>query len=233
MKIDEVASNHEGVAAEEALILRGWVTESRFPTYQLIILFLKPTSRPARSLPGCPGAFERQYCIQGCRQRLYGYGKRSDHVFLTSPNSLSFLQARLVETGAKKLTQLYTKLVAEGSSGTAPAPGSDVVQAPSPDSLIASLSSLVVFLRTLPVPSTHPSHPTAPAILSVLKEAQRGYADMRGNWAKKCLEAQGKRVLDRADNIDPGQAGRDFGSWVRSLLSVAQARHPHICIPTT
>jgi exocyst complex component 7 len=131
-------------------------------------------------------------------------------------------QARLVETGAKKLTQLYTKLVAEGSSGSTPPPGSDITKAPFPGTLISNLTPLVAFLRTLPVPSTHPSHPAAPAIMSVLKEAQRGYADMRGNWSRKCLETQGQRVLDRADNIDPVAAGREFGLWVQSVLSVVQ-----------
>ncbi|KAL0062598.1 exocyst complex component exo70 [Marasmius tenuissimus] len=185
LKIDEVASNQEGVAAEEALILRGPQT----------------------------GQLE---AYQDALERL------NASIAFKGADRDSMDTARLVETGAKKLTQLYTKLVAEGSSGTAPPPGSDIVQAPFPDSLIATLTSLVNFLRTLPVPSTHPSHPAAPPILSILKEAQRGYADMRGNWIKKCLETQGKRLLDRADTIDPGQTGRDFGSWVRSVLSVAQ-----------
>lgn len=87
-----------------------------------------------------------------------------------------------------------------------------------------TLRPLVAFLRTLPLPTTHPTHPAAPAILSTLKDAQRGYADMRGNWTRKCLETQGKRVVDRADTIDTIAAGKDFGTWVESLLSVAEVR---------
>ncbi|KAG7097952.1 hypothetical protein E1B28_005263 [Marasmius oreades] len=185
MKIDEVAGNHEGIAAEEALILRGPKT----------------------------GQIE---VYQDALERL------NASIAFKAADRDSQDTARLVETGAKKLTQLYTKLVAEGSSGTAPPPGSDITQAPFPSSLISDLTPIVAFLRTLPVPTTHPSHPAASAILSVLKEAQRGYADMRGNWVKKCLEASGKRVSDRADNIDPVQAGREFGAWVQSILDVAQ-----------
>ncbi|KAL0565578.1 exocyst complex component exo70 [Marasmius crinis-equi] len=185
LKIDEVASNHEGIAAEEALILRG---------------------------PQTGQIQEYQDALERLNASIAFKGADKD----------SMDTARLVETGAKKLTQLYTKLVAEGSSGTTPPPGSDISQAPFPGDLVSMLASLVTFLRTLPVPSTHPSHPAAPGILSVLKEAQRGYADMRGNWIKKCLEGQGKRVVDRADNIDPVQAGRDFGGWIRAMLSVAQ-----------
>ena len=44
---------------------------------------------------------------------------------------------------------------------------------------------------------------------------------MRGNWSRKCLETQAKRVLDRADSLDPIQAGQEFGVWVDSLLLIA------------
>lgn len=84
---------------------------------------------------------------------------------------------------------------------------------------------MVTFLRTLPVPSTHPSHPAASAILATLKDAQRGYADMRGTWSKKCLETQGKRVVDRADSVDPVSTGKELGAWVSSLLSVAREEY--------
>ncbi|EEB91487.1 hypothetical protein MPER_10143 [Moniliophthora perniciosa FA553] len=173
LKIDEVASNQEGIAAEEALILRG----------------------PQ------PGQLDE---YKDALERL------NASIAFKSSDRDSQDTARLVETGAKKLTQLYTKLVAEGSSGSAPPPG---------------ILPLVEFLKKLPLPSTHPSHPAAPAIMSVLKEAQRGYADMRGNWSRKCLETQGQRVLDRADNIDPVQAGREFGLWVQSVLTVVQEEY--------
>ncbi|KAF8970319.1 exocyst complex component, exo70 subunit [Flammula alnicola] len=146
--------------------------------------------------------------------------------------------ARLVETGAKKLTQLYTKVVAEGSSGTTPAPGSGFMMSSFPSSLLPTLSPVVIFLRTLPLPSTHPSHPAAASILSTLKEAQKGYADMRGNWSVKCLEGQGKRLVARAETVDPLATGREFTEWVELMLGTAEpslkptdgrvrTRHPH------
>ncbi|KAJ3914897.1 Cullin repeat-like-containing domain protein [Lentinula edodes] len=188
LKIDEVASNQEGIAAEEALILRG----------------------PQ------PGQFE---VYKDALQRLNASiaFKASDQDTLDT--------ARLVETGAKKLAQLYTKLVAEGSSGTTPAPGVEIVKAPFPSQLRTTLQPIVAFLRTLPVPSTHPSHPAAAAILTTLKDAQRGYADMRGTWGKKCLEAHGKRVVDRADTVEPIATGRELGAWVQSVLSVAREEY--------
>jgi len=117
---------------------------------------------------------------------------------------------------------MYTKLVAEGSSGSIPPPGSEPTISPFPPALFSTLQPIVAFLRTLPLPSTHPSHPAAPAILSTLKEAQRGYADMRGSWSKKCLEVQGKRVIDRAETLDAVTSGREFGKWVEYLLNVAE-----------
>ena len=131
------------------------------------------------------------------------------------------LQARLVETGSKKLAQLYTKMVAEGSSGVPPS-GPEFVLSPFPASLKPPLLPLVSFLRTLPLPPTHPSHPAASAIQATLKEAQKGYAEMRGAWGRKCLEQYGKRVVDRAETIDSVAAGEEFGVWVENLLSVAE-----------
>jgi exocyst complex protein 7 len=61
-------------------------------------------------------------------------------------------------------------------------------------------------------------------ILSTLKDAQEGYADMRGNWGVKCLEGQGKRLVKRADTIDPIMTGTEFGQWVETLLAVAEVR---------
>ncbi|KAG6864265.1 hypothetical protein C0991_010983 [Blastosporella zonata] len=129
-------------------------------------------------------------------------------------------QARLIETGAKKLTQLYTKLVAEVSSGSTPPPSADWSMEPFPSNVLATLRQLVVFLRTLPLPSTHPSHPAAQAISTTLNDAQRGYANMRGSWAQKCLEIQGKRTIDRADTIDAVTAGKEFGKWAEVVFIV-------------
>jgi exocyst complex component 7 len=101
-----------------------------------------------------------------------------------------------------------------------------------PVSVLNTLRQLVSFLRTMPLPSTHPSHPAAPEIYTTLKDAQRGYADMRGVWTRKCLEAQGKRVVDRADTIDGVTAGQEFGRWVELLLSLAEVRFLYYFIST-
>ncbi|KAF8426818.1 Cullin repeat-like-containing domain protein [Boletus edulis BED1] len=141
-------------------------------------------------------------------------------------------KARLLETSAKKLTQLYTKLVAEGSSGSPPIAGLDFTPATFPPALLASLKPLVAVLRGLPLPSTHPSHPAGQLILYTLKEAQRGYADMRGSWNRKSLEMHAKRVVDRADTLDGVIAGKEFGTWVGNLLRIAEILHPSLLAST-
>ncbi|KAG2150132.1 Cullin repeat-like-containing domain protein [Suillus cothurnatus] len=133
--------------------------------------------------------------------------------------------ARLIETGAKKLTQLYTKLVAEGSSGSPPVSGLAFMLTEFPPSLMSSLTPLVAFLRTLPLPSTHPSHPAASAILNTLKDAQRGYADMRGSWSRKALEMHSRRVVDRAETLDGVAAGKEFSIWIDNLLKVTETEY--------
>lgn len=127
----------------------------------------------------------------------------------------------MVETGAKKLAQLFTKLVASGSTGSHAA-GPDFQYSPFPRDELAILQPLVKFLRALPLPATHPSHLAAAAILSSLKEAQRGYAEMRGNWARKCLEVYGRRVIDRAETTDGVASGRELGRWASNLLDVVE-----------
>ncbi len=127
----------------------------------------------------------------------------------------------MVETGAKKLSQLFTKLVASGSSGNPPA-GSAFQYTTFPRDVLTNLQPLVKFLRGLPLPATHPSHLAAVAILSALKEAQRGYAEMRGNWAKKCLEVYGRRIIDRAETTDGVTSGRELGKWAFDLLDVIE-----------
>lgn len=91
---------------------------------------------------------------------------------------------------------------------------------------MATLQPLVTFLRTLPLPATHPSHPAASGIQSALKDAQKGYGDMRGAWVRKCLETFGKRVVDRAETIDGVAAGTEVGKWTENMLSVADVRVP-------
>lgn len=125
--------------------------------------------------------------------------------------------------GAKKLTQLHTKLVAEGSSGNASA-SPDLKPAPFPPSLLNALTPVVASLRSLPLPATHPSHPAALGILSTLTEAQKGYAEMRGQWAHRCLETQSRRVLVRVETMDGVDGGREFGRFVESVL-----KHAEVC----
>ncbi|KAF8325711.1 Cullin repeat-like-containing domain protein [Amanita rubescens] len=156
--------------------------------------------------------------------------------------------ARLVETGAKKLTLLYTKLVAEGSSGSPPGGTSiEFTILPFPADLLASLRPLVSFLRTLPLPATHPTHPAAQGIRSVLVDAQKGYADMRGAWSKKCLSPLAKNVVDEATSYNEGggsyeigssttkarrdgvEAGKSFGKWVELVLTVAEDEYNLLC----
>ena len=139
---------------------------------------------------------------------------------------------------AKKLAQLYTKYVAEASIGAPPVRTSidnnpNSVYVPFPEGIIQTLRPIVLFLRTLPVPATHPSHPAAAAIQSALTDAQRGYADMRGTWIRKCLETDAKRVVEgRGEGYGSGrdtnpaesgiQEGRLFGAWVEGVIGVAE-----------
>lgn len=142
-----------------------------------------------------------------------------------------------MEAGAKKLAQLYTKYVAEASSGAPPVRTSfDNIPntfVPFPEDIIQALGPIVVFLRTLPVPATHPSHPAAAAIQSALSDAQRGYADMRGTWIRKCLEVDAKRVVEgRGEGYGSGRdtnaaeagikEGQEFGVWVEGVINVAE-----------
>ena len=130
--------------------------------------------------------------------------------------------------------------MAEGSSGATPAPGSEIMMMSFPASLIPTLTPVVSFLRTLPLPSTHPSHPAAPVILSTLKEAQKGYADMRGNWSVKCLEGQGKRLVARAEMTEALTIGREFTDWAELIVGTSEVcdlsgrrRRPNLIICAT
>ncbi|KAI0297438.1 Cullin repeat-like-containing domain protein [Russula brevipes] len=186
-RIDEVASNQEGIAAEEASILRG-------PQPKQLEAYIDVLERLNASIAfGSPVGSQRD-------------------------------TARLVETGTKKLAQLFTKVVASGSSGNPPA-GSEFQYSLFPRDELAALQPLVKFLRSLPLPATHPSHPAAAAILSALKEAQRGYAEMRGSWGRKCLELYGRRVVDRAETTDGVSAGRELGKFTSDLLGVIEEEY--------
>ncbi|OSX63736.1 hypothetical protein POSPLADRAFT_1169154 [Postia placenta MAD-698-R-SB12] len=183
-KIDEIASYQEGIAAEEALVLRG-------PQPGQLHEYIEVVQRMNATI-------------------AFGMGDTGARD-----------TARLVETGAKKVLQRYTELVAEASSGT-PINGPDFELIPFDPAMIAALRPIVDFLRTLPLPRTHPSHPAAPAIQSALKEAQKGYGDMRGAWVKKCLEVYGKRAVERAGTIDAVNSGEEFGRFIQNMLNVAE-----------
>lgn len=65
--------------------------------------------------------------------------------------------------------------------------GLDFTPPPFSLDLLATLCTLVLFLRTLPTPATHPSRPVANTIhiQTTLTDVQRGYADMRGTWNRR------------------------------------------------
>ncbi|KAG8973500.1 hypothetical protein FRB90_009921 [Tulasnella sp. 427] len=81
-------------------------------------------------------------------------------------------------------------------------------------------------MRTLPLPATHPSHPAANEIFETLQEAQNGYAEMRGAWAKRCLEGGYRAILGRVETESDGggvKAARDVAEWVEALVSISEA----------
>ena len=132
--------------------------------------------------------------------------------------------------GAKKLAQLFTKAVASGSSGT-PSVGSDFQVSMFPQEELETLNPLVKFLCGLPLPTMHLSHPATAVILSALKEAQCGYTEMRGNWARKCLKVYGRQVVDQSKTTDGVLVGQKLGIWTRNLLDVIKISLPslHVC----
>ena len=119
------------------------------------------------------------------------------------------------------MTQLYTKLVAEGSAGIPPGGPEFSITLFDP-SLRVQLIPIISFLRTLPLPATHPNHPAALAIQSTLRDAQRGHGEMRGSWSRKSLEPHAKRLLERSETIDGVLAGREIGGWVQNMLNIAE-----------
>ncbi|CAE6449936.1 unnamed protein product [Rhizoctonia solani] len=138
--------------------------------------------------------------------------------------------SRLVETGAKKLCQLYTKTVAEATARPAIDPTNHLQSLDSfptiDETTMDKLTPVVEALRKSPTPATHPSHPGAAAILAVIQEAQAGYADMRSQWCKKAVDGGVRRILAAADTgTDRIAVGREFGTWVEGLLAMADAEY--------
>ncbi|KAF8168886.1 exocyst complex component, exo70 subunit [Pholiota molesta] len=111
--------------------------------------------------------------------------------------------ARLVETGAKKLTQLYTKVVAEGSSGTTPAPGSGFMISSFPHPFSNTIPRCSVF--------AHITRPFDPSVTPRRRlhffDTQRGAERIRGHARK--LE----------------QTGREFREWVELMLGTAEEEY--------
>ncbi|KDQ18787.1 hypothetical protein BOTBODRAFT_153680 [Botryobasidium botryosum FD-172 SS1] len=192
--IDKVVSNHEGIAAEEALILRG--------------------PQPS-DLTAYIDAIERL---------------NANIAFKATDRSMRD-NARLVETGAKKLAHLYTKLVAEASAAPPVQPMAYLPSSPPTISsaLLTTLQPLVTALRSLPLPATHPSNPASSGILNALKEAQGGYAEMRSGWAKKCLDGDARRVAELVGaESNSAEGGKKVGMWVEALLNLAEVEYGHL-----
>jgi len=138
------------------------------------------------------------------------------------------MKARLAETGGKKVAQLFTTLVAEACSSALLEPTQCLGSSPSLLPLISpdlqdSLAPVVDTLRSLPLPSTHPSHPASSGNLNTLNEAQDGYAAMRGAWSKRCLEMRSKELIIDADSEVGGiEMSLEFAQWTAGLLLLAE-----------
>lgn len=143
-------------------------------------------------------------------------------------SSLTPVKARLAETGGKKIAQLFTTLVAEACSSALLEPTQYLGSSPSSLPLInadleSSLAPVVDTLHSLPLPATHPSHPASNGNLSTLKEAQDGYAAMRGAWSKRCVEIRSRELINGADReMDGIQISLDFAQWTAGLLLLAE-----------
>ncbi|KAG2739787.1 hypothetical protein P692DRAFT_20881483 [Suillus brevipes Sb2] len=122
-----------------------------------VVLPAFPPSRPPSFPPTClPAHALHRLAYIDILERL------NAAIAFKSSDADSRDMVRQIETGAKKLTQLYTKLVTEGSSGSLPVSGLAFMLTEFPPPLMSSLTPLVVFLRTLPLPSTHPSLSAVP-----------------------------------------------------------------------
>ncbi|KAH9165745.1 hypothetical protein EDB89DRAFT_270856 [Lactarius sanguifluus] len=165
-KIDEVASNQdsqEEMVAEEAL--DNFKLDLRGPQNDQLDAYTDNLGEPTR------------YCRDSSSDSISSVP--------TSPSHPCF-QARLVETEPRSLPNFsQSSLLRARRAVLLP-----VWTSNTPHFLETTSRPcyLVKFLPALPLPATHPSHLAPAAILSALKEAQRYYAEMRGNWAKKCLE---------------------------------------------
>lgn len=141
---------------------------------------------------------------------------------------ITSLKARLAETGAKKIAQVFTQLVAGACASAILEPTQYLGALPSEVPLMSrdteeSLTPVVASLQSLPVPVTHPSHPASVGNLNVLNEAQDGYAAMRSGWAKRCLEPMSRDLIAAAE--DPGngiQTSIELAQWIEGFLLLAE-----------
>lgn len=123
---------------------------------------------------------------------------------------------------------MFTTLVAESASSALLNPVIYLGVPPSDIPLLTreqedALLPIVSSLRSLPIPTTHPSHPASSGNLKILNQAQDGYADMRSGWAKRCLELRSRELVRHAEDADNGiQTSFEFAQWVEGLLLLAE-----------
>ena len=131
LKIDDVAGSQEDLSAEEMLILRGSVSPPTPRIQDSLTTFVHPPPSififRSRSPPWRPVAelhspsLSTPISPQPGQLHLYREAVErlnANIAFKGDAGEEGARIAELVETGAKKLTGLFTKLVAEGSSGT-------------------------------------------------------------------------------------------------------------------
>ncbi|KAF5389705.1 hypothetical protein D9757_005962 [Collybiopsis confluens] len=180
LKMDEVASNQEGIAAEEALILRG-------PQPGQLDVYKDALERLNASI-----AF-----------------KASDLDTLDT--------ALLVETGAKKLAQSYIPNSSRKLhlARLRPLQVSKSPEHHSHPKLWTLFYPSSLFHRLLPVPSTHPSHPAAAAILTTLKDAPERV---------QSLLSVAREEYDLFQNLSPlsspSQLATHFGHLLSPLMGL-------------
>lgn len=58
----------------------------------------------------------------------------------------------------------------------------------------------------------------------MLRDAQKGYADMRGAFARRCLEPGARRAVERAEKAGGAAGARELGQWADDFLSVVEVR---------
>jgi len=78
---------------------------------------------------------------------------------------------------------------------------------------------IVTFLRGLPLPSTHPSHPAASAILNTLKRLSAALQICEAIGVESVWRCMRGEVVERAETIDGILSGRELGVWGWEICS--------------